>query len=387
MRLTLTRNDFTDATAWVARLIGAKPPHPTLGGILIKAYAMPNLIQFSAYDLETSAQVDLTEPLDLSVDDVSAQVLVSGRLLAQIARVLPKKGDVVLETSPSSMTLTCGKAEFTLPTMIDGDYPMLPLLPDDAGRVDAARLSEAISQVLPAIGRDEAVPQVTSVCIEVTSPSLLTLFCTDKNRVAIREVPWCGGEHLPRTRLLVPAKAVAEIARYTAGDVFLGVSGDKTGILGIHSNGHRTTTRLIDEKFPDCRKIIPPAEGIKTTVRLTTADLVESLTRAMLLDDQEYPRIKFSFSSDRVIVSGGQAEVGGFVEELDCDLLGEPVTFSVNTRYLLDALSALRTEQAVLRITDPHKPILVLPYEAAEADPNSPKEEHLHLIMPVAELA
>ena len=98
--------------------------------------------------------------------DADGAALVSGRLLAEITKALPAK-PVDIAAVGAHLELVCGSARFTLPTMPVEDYPTLPEMPESAGTVDAAAFAAAVAQVAIAAGRDETLPMMTGVRIEL----------------------------------------------------------------------------------------------------------------------------------------------------------------------------------------------------------------------------
>ena len=128
--------------------------------------------------------------------------LVPGRLLAEITRSLPGQpaefaadGDVV--------NLTCGSAEFSLVSLPLADYPELPPTPPLAGVIDGGDLAAATAQVLPAASRDDTLPMLTGVCLDIRG-DVVTLAATDRYRLAVREVHWAPARPGLRAIALVP---------------------------------------------------------------------------------------------------------------------------------------------------------------------------------------
>src|SRR3712207_9055489 len=67
------------------------------------------------------------------------------------------------------------------------DYPALPALPDETGVIGADLFAEAVGQVAVAAGRDDTLPMLTGVRLEIED-DLVTLAATDRYRLAVREV-------------------------------------------------------------------------------------------------------------------------------------------------------------------------------------------------------
>jgi DNA polymerase III subunit beta len=377
MDFTLDREQFAEAMNWVARVVPAKPLQPALSGVKIEADMVRLMVRLSAYDLEVSAEVDLLEP---PVIETSGSALVSGRLLSAIARALPRK-PVQIQHNGSSVELKCGDSKFTLPTLIIEEYPTLPQLPGDVGVIEAKELSDGINRVLPAAARDDTLPFLSAVNVVVVDENTLRLYATDKHRMATTDVNWTAnaaqwsGPVQAGAKLLIPAKAVADVARIDSGDIHLGF--DAVGaLLGVHTANRRTTTRLLEANYPDCEKVIPAEDDSKVTVHFSVEELTAALNRAALLDNREYPRVTFELvhDTDTLTITGGDDGFGAFEESVGVKLVGGDARPKVNPRYVLDALNAMPCDEAVLHVPDEKKPLLFKPYGS---DIN-----YRHVIMP-----
>jgi len=197
MRFVVERDALAEAVAWIARSLPSRPVVPVLSGLLLQAAA--DGLTLSCFDYEVSARIsidaDVTEP---------GTVLVPGRLLAEITRSLP--GHPIEVDDKDDVTLTCGPASFNLVTLPIGEYPRLPELPRLAGTVDGGVFATAIGQVTPAASRDDTLPMLTAVNLELTGQTM-TLAATDRYRLAVRELAWSPSPGTADATVLVPGLA------------------------------------------------------------------------------------------------------------------------------------------------------------------------------------
>lgn len=198
MKFTVERDVLAEAVTWTARSLPNRPSVPVLAGVRLEATASGSL-SLSSFDYEVSA-----------VSEVAAEtsepgtMLVSGRLLAEISRSLPNR-PVEVAVDGTRAVLTCGSSRFTLLTMPIEDYPALPALPPASGTIDAQAFAEAVGQVTIAASRDETLPLLTGVRLEIEGDTL-TLLATDRYRLAMREVAWTpSSPTCPRRRSCAPA--------------------------------------------------------------------------------------------------------------------------------------------------------------------------------------
>ncbi len=204
MKFRVERDVLADAVAWTAKALPSRPSVPVLAGVMLRVTA--GQLRVSGFDYEVSSQV--------TVDvhgDADGAALVSGRLLAEITKALPPK-PVEIAAVGSHLELVCASARFTLPTMPVEDYPTLPDMPETAGTVDAATFASAVSQVAIAAGRDETLPLMTGVRMEIDGETL-ALLATDRYRLALREITWRPDDSQAHLQALVPARTLADTAK------------------------------------------------------------------------------------------------------------------------------------------------------------------------------
>ena len=385
LKFRVSREEFADSVAWVARSLPSRPPVPVLGGVLLDATEQG--LTVSGFDYEVSAQVRV----GAEVGSVG-QVLVSGKLLADITKSLPNKPvDVTLEGT--RVLITCGSAKFSLPTMPVEDYPQLPQLPQQTGSIPADLFSEAISQVAVAAGKDDTLPMLTGIRVEIERNAIV-LAATDRFRLAVRELEWSPSNPDTTAAVLIPAKTLSESAKTLAGDATSPVelalgSGSAVGndgLLGIVNDGRRTTTRLLDAEFPKFRQLLPSEHTALATVEI--APLVEAIKRVALVAERG-AQVRLQFSTEGLLLSAGGDDAGRAEEGLNAMFQGEPLTIAFNPGYLIDGLSSLHSEQVLFGFTTPSRPAVLRPATEDEIEPDdsgnfaAPESAYTYLLMPV----
>lgn len=386
LKFRLVREDFADAVAWVARTLPTRPTVPVLAGVLLTG--SDDGLTIAGFDYEVSAEVRLAAEIASP-----GTVLVSGRLLSDITRALPNK-PVDVQVEGTRVSLTCGSAKFSLPTMAVEDYPTLPALPEETGALSADLFAEAISQVAVAAGRDDTLPMLTGVRVEISGAAVV-LAATDRFRLAVRELTWTAAGPDIEAAVLVPAKTLAEAAKTgtDGAEVHLslgsGLAVGKDGLLGITGNGKRSTTRLLDAEFPKFRQLLPTEHTAVATVGV--AELSEAIKRVALVADRG-AQVRMEFSDDVLRLSAGADDVGRAEEDVAVEFAGEPLTIAFNPTYLTDGLGSLHSERVSFGFTTPSRPAVLRP--ASDDDPQptdsaasgpfpAVSTDYVYLLMPV----
>jgi DNA polymerase III subunit beta len=393
VKFRVERDPFAEAVAWAARSLPPRPPVPVLAGLLLEIDADSDRLSLSSFDYEVSAnasvEVSAAEP---------GRVLVSGRLLAEIGRSLPAHPiDVTVEGS--RVVLACGSARFTLPTLPVDDYPSLPDMPTTAGTVGADVFAAAVAQVAIAAGRDDTLPVLTGVRVEIEGDRV-TLAATDRYRLAVRELRWQPDTPGLSAVALIPARTLADTAKAltggaevtvslstgTAGQGLIGFTGRSTsGTSGTAAGERRTTTRLLDGEYVKYRSLLP--EDSTANAFVETAPFVEAVKRVSLVAPRNTP-VRLTFTGDQVVLEAGTGEDAQASESVDAKFdrrdgdSTEEFSIAFNPAYLLDGLTAVGAEITKFDFTAPTKPAVLRGGKQSDTDSDT-GDDYRYLLMPV----
>ncbi|MET1000035.1 MAG: DNA polymerase III subunit beta [Marmoricola sp.] len=382
MKFRVERDVLADAVAWTARALPIRPSAPVLAGLLIEAGSFEGAdgLQLSTFDYETSARATL----NADVSD-EGRALVSGRLLADICRSLPNK-PVEMSIEGAKVTLTCGSARFSLQTMPVEDYPTLPQMPEARGTVSSSVFAHAVAQAVTAAGRDDMLPVLTGVRLELDGDSIAML-ATDRFRLSQRELTWSPSAPDIDAAALVPAKVLADTAKALVGGSEISVAlstgssgGAGEGIIGFEGNAgggiRRTTTRLLDGDFPKVRSLFP-SEHL-TVARVDKSALVDSVKRVSLVAERN-TAVQLAFADNVLTLDAGSGEEAMASESLEAHVTGEDITTGFNPQYLLDGLTAIESPFVELAFTQASKPVVLSGVDSLEGDADT---DFRYLLMP-----
>jgi DNA polymerase III subunit beta len=373
VKIQVERDVLAEAVAWTARALPARPAVPVLAGIRLQA---ADELTLSSFDYDVSAQA--TVPVST---EEAGDLLVSGRLLAEITRSLPAR-PVEISSDGAKATLTCGSATFTLLTMPSEDYPSLPAMPPAAGSIGSDAFASAVSQSATAAGRDDTLPALTGVRIEIDGDTL-TLVSTDRYRLAVRELRWNPARPDLAATVLVPARALAETARaLTAGaevSIALALPGEEgaggEGMIGFEGGGRSTTTRLLGGDFPRYQSLLP--SQVNSVAELTAGPFAEAVKRVALVAERN-TAVRLSFSPGQLVLEAGTGDEAQAVEVIEASFEGDDIQIAFNPQYLLDGLTALDSDVARISFTESGKPALITGKPAPDEQP-----DYRYLLMPI----
>jgi DNA polymerase III subunit beta len=362
MKVTCAREELTQTLGVVSRGISTRTAVQILSGVLLTASA--GRLELAATDMELS----LRAALDADVEDEGA-VVVPGRLLVELARLLPES-EVSLEQKADEgvVRLASGAFESRLHTYMAEDFPRLP---DTQGLeryvVDQDALLGTIARVGRSASRDESRPVLTGVLVRF-EPGKLVMAATDSYRLSVKETPIEGS--LPELEAIVPARALAELARVAQGAEQIELSVHENQVVfGI--DGIWLTTRRIDGQFPNYKQLVP--ETFEHEVSLPREELLDVVRRIAVMAQRNSP-LRLRFAEGELAVSARTQDVGEAEESLPAAFSGEPLEIGFNAEFLRDGIESVDGETIRMRLISPLRPCVL---QAEGSD------DFLYLIMPI----
>jgi DNA polymerase III subunit beta len=337
VKFRVERDVLGEAVSWVARALPTRPVVPVLSGLLVQAEA--GGLTLSCFDYEVSARIVV--PAEVGEPGTA---LVPGRLLADIIRSLPPE-QVEVASAAGMVMLTCGSAEFALVSLALDEYPKLPDLPEVVGTADGGVLGVAAAQVVPSASRDDTLPMLTGVCLDIDGDSV-TMAATDRYRLAVATIPWEPADAAIRASVLVPAKTLADIAKTMGAGVPVTIAfgqpaGEQArpadGMISFEGGGRRLTARLIGGEFIKYQARFPADFGCSAD--LPAGPFIEAVRRVSLVADRTSP-VQLAFGPDTVVIEARSDGRARAVESVPARFAGAEQIISFNPHYLLDGLAA-----------------------------------------------
>jgi len=365
VKFEVNKDVFSEAVSFVVKLLPQRTTLPILSGVLINADA--GGVTISSFDYEVSAKTNV-------VAEVAnpGTVLVSGRLLSEIAQRLPHT-TVTLELTGTAVAVTSGSAKFSLATMPVEEYPNLPEIAGVTGSVNGADFAAAVSQVAPAASRDDVTPVITGVLLDIAQ-NTMTMMATDRYRVASRAVSWAGeAVSAEGLQALIPSRTLAEIGKTFSHvpqlQVTINVGGERE-LVAFSSDQRTVTSLLIRGSFPPVQKLFPEDSPNYSVV--STQDLIEATRRVALVLEREAP-LRYTFSAEGVALEALGSEQAQATETIDGHIVGADCVVSLKPQFLIDGLSATHSEFVRISFThtdNPNKPgpVLITAQKSQDGD-------------------
>lgn len=373
MKIEINRDVFSEAVSFAARILSQRTALPILSGILLTAEN--DQLTISTYDYEASSQITVQAAID-----TPGQILVSGRLLNEIASKLPQ-ATVSIDAEENKVLVKAGSAKFHLALMPVGEYPQIPEVSGEAGKVRTEDFIAAISQVTVAASRDDVTPVITGVQLEI-SENRLDVIATDRYRVAVRSLDWDG--QINEGSALIPARILQEVGKSFSHSEIIEIvisQESENKIIAFRAGTKTVTSLLIKGNFPPVKRLFP--EDVSNHAVLNTAELIEATRRVQTVLERD-AALRFNFSTDGLMLEAAGSEHAQASEVVDALLTGDEVVVSLKPQFLIDGLSSVHSEFVRIGFTktdNPNKPgpVLITPQTSRES---SEVEGYRYLLQP-----
>jgi DNA polymerase-3 subunit beta len=375
LKFQVNKDVLSDAVSFAVRLLPQRTTLPILGGILIEADA--NALRLSVFDYEVSAQAEIVAKVE-----TSGRVLVSGRLLSEIASKLPN-APVDFTTDGSKVVVSCGSTKFSLLTMPVEEYPTLPEIPAISGTITGEAFQNAVHQVAVAASKDDVTPVLTGVQLEAGEKSI-SFVATDRYRVALREAAWHSNPAGVGAVALVPARTLQEVAKTfgNQGEISISITkSDEREMIAFKANNRSVTSLLLKGNFPPVKSLFP--DNIENYAVIATQDLIDSTRRVSLVLERESP-LRYSFDEGAVALEATGNETAQASENINAELEGKEIVVSLKPQFLIDGLAGVHSEFVKIAFTNndnPNKPgpVLISSHGAKE---KTDSDSYRYLLQP-----
>src|SRR6266480_4936180 len=347
LKLACSRDELLRGLGIVSRGVSTRTTVQILSGILL--HADEGKLELAATDMEVSLRTAVGAKVE-----TEGSVVVPGRLLLELARLLPES-EVTVDHKQEEATveIRCGTASYRLHTYNADDFPRLP---DTQGvelhEVDRETLLETVARVSRSASRDESRPVLTGVLVHF-EPGKLVMAATDSYRLSVKETSFEGSA--PELEAIVPARALGELARIAQGaeQVELSVHENQV-VFGI--DGVWLTTRRIDGQFPNYKQLVP--ESFEHEVPLPREELLEVVRRIAVMAQRNTP-LRLRFAEGEVAISARTQDVGEAQESLPAPFTGEPLEIGFNAEFLRDGIDSVAGETVRFRLISPLRPCVL----------------------------
>ncbi len=344
MEVVLDRDAFLRGLQMVQNIVEPRQTLPILANVLVEADA--ETVRLTATDLEVGARVSVPAKVASR-----GAITVSARKLAEIVKELPAAAVALKVTDNASVSLRCGGVTYKLVGLSPDDFPpVVPASPESWVGLEAKTLREMLSQTSFAVSHDETRYALNGVLFALQGKEL-QMVATDGHRLALAKRSL--GRGVGGVTGIVPRKAVTEIMRVlgTGEDVQIAITENQ---FVLQMPNFVMTARLIEGQFPNWDAVVPKSHPKRLAI--SRGALTSALRRVSVMAEERNKPVKFTLVPASLRLSASSQELGEAEEIIDVDYSGEEMVIGFNSRYVLDAVSALDKDQVVIELKDALSP-------------------------------
>ena len=374
MKLSISKGELQTGLSRLQSIVEKRNSMPILANVLIRATVKAGDEAAQLHLAATDLEVGIQSSHDAKVKKAGG-VTVSAKKLFEIVRELPEE-DIFLEaTANGYLNIKCARSDFTLAGTSPEEYPTLPdFAPKQTARVQAQVLSVMIERTMYAASVDETRYNLNGVYLEVLDePGRIRMVATDGHRLASVDRTLSEDVLGLENGVIIPRKGIGELKKLVdeddADEIELAFEGNN----GLARKGRVTLImRLIEGEFPNYTQVLPTK--IERSIVLPAEEFGRALRRVALLSSERSRAVKLELSNGRLTISSSNPDLGDAREELDIDFAGEDLAIGFNARYLMDALSTLRSKEVRFGLQNELAPAQLVPTD---------DEDTLAVVMPM----
>ena len=356
MEINLKREAFSSTLQNINSVVdkSTSSNKPILSNFVIRTMeGEVSKVEFSSTDYELSlveqVEAEITEP---------GSICVNAKKVFDIVKELQGEDVKIRSTEQLWIHITCGSSEMRLPSVEVGLYPQTVLedLPQSM-TISVDDLKQCIDMTLFAAITNESRRNLMGVCLSSTSDQQTRWLSTDGHRLAqiLKSVDDLNFSE--DKEVIVPRKALTEVRR--AADLFgqtVVISFDER-VMQFTGGRISFKTRLIEGKFPNCDPIIPKDNTMEIIVNRES--FINSLRIVSSISSEKLRPVKLLISQGVLKLESEKADYGEVVDEIEIGYEGDPFQIGFNSRYLLDVLIVIESEDIKLECKNSMSPTII----------------------------
>ncbi|TJY41699.1 DNA polymerase III subunit beta [Cohnella pontilimi] len=374
MKLTILRHELNEAIQNVSKAVSSRTTIPILSGIKMDATFSGVTLTASDTDISIQSFIPL-ETADKTIATVerNGSVVLPAKFFVEMVKKLPQEEVHIEVTDRFQTIIRSGSTDIQLAGLDPEEFPVMPTIAEDqVFSIPGDLLRDLIRQTVFSISTNESSPILTGVLWNLQD-SVLKFVATDRHRLASRTAS-VETKEVRFSNVVISGKTLSELAKIVPDqNVMVDIVVADNQVLFKLGNV-LFFSRMLDGTYPDTSKIIP--QTFKTELVLNTKMLSDAIDRAYLLSREEKTNIvRLSTTEGQGIeISSSSSELGRVQEQLDAaELNGDPLRIAFNSKYMLDVLKVIDSEELFIGFTGAMSPIIIKPRD---------HDNSLHLILP-----
>ncbi len=329
-------------------------------------------ILLSASDLETT----MTSRINVDMAEGEGSVAIPAKILLDTLKTfsdIPVTLDI--DQKNFGVTLVAGEGKYRLAGQNGDEYPQVPPIEEaDSISINSDILYQAISKTIFAASNDDLRPVMAGVFCELSAEGT-TFVATDAHKLVKYHRQDVKSEET--ASFILPKKPLNQLRHILAqDDAPVRIDYSDTNARFSFKN-IIMTCRLIEGRYPNYSAVIPSNNPNKMTV--DRQPFLNSIKRVSIFSNQTTYQVKFRIAGSELILTAEDLDYSNEAKErLECHYEGGDLEIGFNSKFMVEMLNNLDTDQVMLEMSEPNRAGLITPVGNENAD-----EDILMLVMPV----
>ena len=369
MKLSIQVEHLSSALSKTLSVIDRKNPRVVLTYCLFTAEK--NQIFLEATDLEVSARAASNANIEKD-----GQLCINPRSMFDLVKEMPNR-TLYLETIQENnlLRLTNEQVDISLLTCSPEEFPRLSFSGNGHElEIKGKDLLTFINKTSYAIGHDETRIFLNGIFLQQINNRLRAVATNGYTFALIESEPLCHSHDVLSKGIIIPKKGVIELKKIAEqnSDINLKIFVDESFMYVNSEDHYHISIRLITREYPPYEDVIPKQTSYSMAV--SREHLINAIRRIKVLANERSNAVKFSLSKNNVIVSANHPLLGEAAEKININYDGKNIDMGFNARYIIDSLSALEDDEAILRFNGELSPVII---------ESKKMQEFLGIVMPL----
>ncbi|MCB1146296.1 MAG: DNA polymerase III subunit beta [Leptospiraceae bacterium] len=363
MKFKARKDALEKALSRIEMIVPSKDMQALLSNILLTIEK--EHVSVTASDMESTVRVQVpaeqTEP---------GELIMRARKVSEIARSI--KSDEFIFSAEKMESVEGGETHFEVKVEGSGrsaarfkmaasdrsSYPTLNLIPEDnLASLPTGILAEMLRKTIYAISQEDNRYIYNGICFQ-SNGNKIVLVGTDGRRLSAitRELPSPVSLNEEGHDIVVHAKAIRELQKLLdfSEEAFVGV---QQRDIFFRIGDAELSSRLLEGKFPDYKKVIPVSEPIRIAVGREV--LLDSLNQVKVMSEPPSHQVRLRIHEGSMTLRAHTPELGEAESSFPIEYDGEELEIAFNALYMLDILRSLDSTTITLGLNDAQKPVVI----------------------------
>lgn len=367
MKFIVKKNEIVDALSISAAIAERRQTIPILANLRI--VAKNSEIEVTATDLE----IQIKSKSKIKNLETPGETTVSARKMSELCRSLPENEDLTFELKENGKLSVSAKnfhADFA--TLSTNDFPELDIgSTENSLELDSGQLKNLLTKTSFCMASQDVRYYLNGLLLEFSDTNL-TAVATDGHRLASATYKFNHSDNPLESSHILPRKAALELSKILSqSNESISLTLSESGV-GVKSKDFDFSSKLIDGKFPEYKKVFPQGEPSKLII--SKEHLNDALSRASVLSNEKYRGVRFELEKDSLKLTANNPEQEFAEEVIETKYSGIRMEIGFNIGYLLDVIGSIDSETLEISFFGEESSCLI----------NEPKNlKEVYVIMPM----